>query len=443
MKIWQKNIASTAEVDAFTVGADRDMDLRLAKADVLGSLAHTRMLETISLMSASELEQVQQELKAIFREIESGNFVIEDGAEDVHSQVEAMLSNRIGETGKKIHSGRSRNDQVLVDLRIYLRREIYEIVLTTRALFDRLMRLADEHRNVLMPGYTHLQIAMPSSFGLWFSAYAESLIDDLVMMQSAYRITNRNPLGSAAGYGSSFPLNREMTTKLLGFDSMCYSAVYAQMGRGKTERILAQAISSIAATIAKFALDNCLYLSQNFSFISYPAELTTGSSIMPHKKNPDVWEIMRGKCNLLQGLPNQIAMMTTNLPSGYHRDLQLLKEVLFPAITTLKECMTMADYMLQHIIVKEGILEERKYDYIFSVEVVNNMVLSGVPFRDAYRQIGLDIEEGTYSPDRNVNHTHEGSIGNLCLSNIEQLMNEVVAGFDFTTFLDAEQRLVQ
>lgn len=443
MKIWQKNIASTAEVDAFTVGADRDMDLRLAKADVLGSLAHTRMLETISLISASELEQVQQELKAIFREIESGNFVIEDGAEDVHSQVEAMLSNRIGETGKKIHSGRSRNDQVLVDLRIYLRREIYEIVLTTRALFDRLMRLADEHRNVLMPGYTHLQIAMPSSFGLWFSAYAESLIDDLVMMQSAYRITNRNPLGSAAGYGSSFPLNREMTTKLLGFDSMCYSAVYAQMGRGKTERILAQAISSIAATIAKFALDNCLYLSQNFSFISYPAELTTGSSIMPHKKNPDVWEIMRGKCNLLQGLPNQIAMMTTNLPSGYHRDLQLLKEVLFPAITTLKECMTMADYMLQHIIVKEGILEERKYDYIFSVEVVNNMVLSGVPFRDAYRQIGLDIEEGTYSPDRNVNHTHEGSIGNLCLSNIEQLMNEVVAGFDFTTFLDAEQRLVQ
>lgn len=443
MKIWQKNIASTAEVDAFTVGADRDMDLRLAKADVLGSLAHTRMLETISLMSASELEQVQQELKAIFREIESGNFVIEDGAEDVHSQVEAMLSNRIGETGKKIHSGRSRNDQVLVDLRIYLRREIYEIVLTTRALFDRLMRLADEHRNVLMPGYTHLQIAMPSSFGLWFSAYAESLIDDLVMMQSAYRITNRNPLGSAAGYGSSFPLNREMTTKLLGFDSMCYSAVYAQMGRGKTERILAQAISSIAATIAKFALDNCLYLSQNFSFISYPAELTTGSSIMPHKKNPDVWEIMRGKCNLLQGLPNQIAMMTTNLPSGYHRDLQLLKEVLFPAITTLKECMIMADYMLQHIIVKEGILEERKYDYIFSVEVVNNMVLSGVPFRDAYRQIGLDIEEGTYSPDRNVNHTHEGSIGNLCLSNIEQLMNEVVAGFDFTTFLDAEQRLVQ
>lgn len=443
MKIWQKNIASTAEVDAFTVGADRDMDLRLAKADVLGSLAHTRMLETISLISASELEQVQQELKAIFREIESGNFVIEDGAEDVHSQVEAMLSNRIGETGKKIHSGRSRNDQVLVDLRIYLRREIYEIVLTTRALFDRLMRLADEHRNVLMPGYTHLQIAMPSSFGLWFSAYAESLIDDLVMMQSAYRITNRNPLGSAAGYGSSFPLNREMTTKLLGFDSMCYSAVYAQMGRGKTERILAQAISSIAATIAKFALDNCLYLSQNFSFISYPAELTTGSSIMPHKKNPDVWEIMRGKCNLLQGLPNQIAMMTTNLPSGYHRDLQLLKEVLFPAITTLKECMIMADYMLQHIIVKEGILEERKYDYIFSVEVVNNMVLSGVPFRDAYRQIGLDIEEGTYSPDRNVNHTHEGSIGNLCLSNIEQLMNEVVAGFDFTTFLDAEQRLVQ
>lgn len=443
MKIWQKNIASTAEVDAFTVGNDREMDLQLAKADVLGSLAHTRMLESISLMSASELTEVQRELKAIYAEIAAGNFAIEDGAEDVHSQVEAMLSRRIGDTGKKIHSGRSRNDQVLVDLRVYLRREIYEMVTVTHQLFDRLMQLADEHRDVLMPGYTHLQIAMPSSFGLWFSAYAESLADDLQMMQAAYKITNRNPLGSAAGYGSSFPLNRTMTTELLGFDSMCYSAVYAQMGRGKTERILAQAISSIASTLAKFALDNCLYLSQNFSFISYPAELTTGSSIMPHKKNPDVWEIMRGKCNLLAGLPNQITMMTTNLPSGYHRDLQLLKELLFPAITTIKECMEMADYMLRHITVKQGILEDSKYDYIFSVEVVNNMVLSGIPFRDAYRQIGLDIESGSYRPDRNVHHTHEGSIGNLCLPQIEGLMEEVISGFGFERFLEAEASLIK
>lgn len=443
MKIWQKNIASTAEVDAFTVGNDREMDLQLAKADVLGSLAHTRMLESISLMSASELTEVQRELKAIYAEIAAGNFAIEDGAEDVHSQVEAMLSRRIGDTGKKIHSGRSRNDQVLVDLRVYLRREIYEMVTVTHQLFDRLMQLADEHRDVLMPGYTHLQIAMPSSFGLWFSAYAESLADDLQMMQAAYKITNRNPLGSAAGYGSSFPLNRTMTTELLGFDSMCYSAVYAQMGRGKTERILAQAISSIASTLAKFALDNCLYLSQNFSFISYPAELTTGSSIMPHKKNPDVWEIMRGKCNLLAGLPNQITMMTTNLPSGYHRDLQLLKELLFPAITTIKECMEMADYMLRHIAVKQGILEDSKYDYIFSVEVVNNMVLSGIPFRDAYRQIGLDIESGSYRPDRNVHHTHEGSIGNLCLPQIEGLMEEVISGFGFERFLEAEASLIK
>lgn len=443
MKIWQKNIASTAQVDTFTVGADREMDLQLAKADVLGSLAHTRMLEGINLMTSQELDDVQRELKHIFREIEQGNFAIEDGAEDVHSQVEAMLSQRIGDTGKKIHSGRSRNDQVLVDLRVYLRREIYEITQTTEKLFKCLMELAQQHKDKLLPGYTHLQIAMPSSFGLWFSAYGESLVDDLQMLQAAYRITNRNPLGSAAGYGSSFPLNRTMTTELLGFDSMCYNVVYAQMGRGKTERILAQAISSIAATLAKFALDNCLYLSQNFSFISYPPELTTGSSIMPHKKNPDVWEIMRGKCNLLQGLPNQIAMMITNLPSGYHRDLQLLKEVLFPAIATIKECMEMASYMLQYITVKEDILKDKMYDYIFSVEVVNNMVLSGVPFRDAYRQIGLDIENGAYAPDRNVCHTHEGSIGNLCLPQIEEQMQQVVNGFNFEKFLTAEANLVK
>lgn len=443
MKIWQKNIASTQQVDQFTVGADRLMDLKLAKADVLGSLAHTQMLQTINLLTESELEAVQKELKQIFKEIEQGNFTIEDGVEDVHSQVEAMLATRIGDTGKKIHSGRSRNDQVLVDLRIYLRREIYEIVKSTEILFNRLLSLAEQHKNVLMPGYTHLQIAMPSSFGLWFSAYAESLADDLQMMKAAYKITNRNPLGSAAGYGSSFPLNRSMTTELLGFDSIAYSAVYAQMGRGKTERIIAQAISALASTIAKFALDNCLYLSQNFAFISYPPELTTGSSIMPHKKNPDVWEIMRGKCNLLQALPNQITMMTTNLPSGYHRDLQLLKEVLFPAIDTIKECMEMADYMLAHISVREGILEDKMYDYIFSVEVVNDLVLSGVPFREAYRKIGIDIEQGNYAPNRSVNHTHEGSVGNLCISSINEIMNETLSEFNFERFIRAEEELVK
>ncbi|CDN31679.1 Argininosuccinate lyase [Mucinivorans hirudinis] len=442
MKIWQKNIASTAEVDRFTVGADRELDLQLAKADVLGSLAHTRMLQTISLLTGEELEVVQRELKAIYREIEAGDFRIDDGAEDVHSQVEALLCERIGDTGKKIHSGRSRNDQVLVDLRIFLRREIYEIVGLTEQLFSSLSSLAEQYKNVLMPGYTHLQIAMPSSFGLWFSAYSESLADDLQMMLAAYRITNRNPLGSAAGYGSSFPLNRSLTTELLGFDSLCYSSVYAQMGRGKTERVLSQAISSIAATLGKFALDNCLYLSQNFSFISYPPELTTGSSIMPHKKNPDVWEIMRGKCNLLQALPNQITMLTTNLPSGYHRDLQLLKEVLFPAIQSLKGCLEMADYMLAHIRVREGILADKMYDYIFSVEVVNDLVLSGVPFREAYRKIGLDIENGNYNPSRAVHHTHEGSIGNLCISSINEQMQSVKTEFNFEKFLTAERELI-
>lgn len=443
MKLWQKNISSTPQVETFTVGLDREMDLHLAAADVLGSLAHTRMLNTIALLTDAELEQVQEELKNIYHQIEQGNFTIEEGIEDVHSQVELMLTRRIGDTGKKIHSGRSRNDQVLVDLRIYLRREIYEIVKQTRSLFDTLQTISQRHKNVLLPGYTHLQIAMPSSFGLWLGAYAESLVDDLEMMRAAYRITNKNPLGSAAGYGSSFPLNRTMTTELLGFDTLSYNVVYAQMGRGKTERVLAQGISSIAATLAKLALDNCLYLSQNFSFISYPPELTTGSSIMPHKKNPDVWEIIRGKCNLLQGLPNQIAMMTTNLPSGYHRDLQLLKEVLFPAIESIKSSLAMADYMLQHIQVREGILEESRYDYIFSVEVVNKLALEGVPFREAYRQVGLDIEAGSYKPNRCVNHTHEGSIGNLCTVEISALMNAQIEAFEFDRFLVAEESLTR
>lgn len=443
MKLWQKSGCATAEVDSFTVGRDREMDMYLAEADVLGSLAHTRMLETIGLLTPAELADVQRELKAIYKEIETGNFRIEDDVEDIHSQVELMLTRRIGDTGKKIHSGRSRNDQVLVDLRIYLRREIYHIVAGVKCLFDTLQKLAEQHKEVLMPGYTHLQVAMPSSFGLWFGAFAEGLVDDLAMMEAAYRVCNKNPLGSAAGYGSSFPLNREMTTELLGFDTLSYNVVYAQMGRGKTERLLAQAMSSIAATLNKLATDNCLFLSQNFSFIAYPPELTTGSSIMPHKKNPDVWELMRSKCNRLMALPNEIAMMTTNLPTGYFRDLQLLKEVLFPAIQTLKECVGMADYMLRHITVKTDILDDPKYDYLFSVEVVNKLVLSGVPFREAYRQVGLEIESGTYKPSREVHHTHAGSIGNLCLDRVDALMTTMLQKFDFDRFIRAEEELTR
>lgn len=443
MKLWQKSGCATAEVDRFTVGRDREMDMYLAEADVLGSLAHTRMLETIGLLTPAELADVQRELKAIYKEIETGNFRIEDDVEDIHSQVELMLTRRIGDTGKKIHSGRSRNDQVLVDLRIYLRREIYHIVAGVKCLFDTLQKLAEQHKEVLMPGYTHLQVAMPSSFGLWFGAFAEGLVDDLAMMEAAYRVCNKNPLGSAAGYGSSFPLNREMTTELLGFDTLSYNVVYAQMGRGKTERLLAQAMSSIAATLNKLATDNCLFLSQNFSFIAYPPELTTGSSIMPHKKNPDVWELMRSKCNRLMALPNEIAMMTTNLPTGYFRDLQLLKEVLFPAIQTLKECVGMADYMLRHITVKTDILDDPKYDYLFSVEVVNKLVLSGVPFREAYRQVGLEIESGTYKPSREVHHTHAGSIGNLCLDRVDALMTTMLQKFDFDRFIRAEEELTR
>lgn len=443
MKLWQKNSCATAEVDRFTVGRDREMDLYLAEADVLGSLAHTRMLQTIGLLTAEELADVQRELKAIYNEMETGNFRIEDDVEDIHSQVELMLTRRIGDTGKKIHSGRSRNDQVLVDLRIYLRREIYNIVTDVRCLFDTLQGLAERHKEVLMPGYTHLQIAMPSSFGLWFGAFAEGLVDDMTMMEAAYRVCNKNPLGSAAGYGSSFPLDREMTTELLGFDTLSYNVVYAQMGRGKTERLLAQAMSSIAATLNKLATDNCLFLSQNFAFIAYPPELTTGSSIMPHKKNPDVWELMRSKCNRLLALPNEISMMTTNLPTGYFRDLQLLKEVLFPAIQTLRECIGMADYMLRHVAVKTDILADPKYDYLFSVEVVNKLALQGVPFREAYKQVGLDIENGTYQPIREVHHTHAGSIGNLCLDKVEGLMAATLGKFSFERFIRAEEDLVK
>lgn len=443
MKLWQKNTDANQAVDKFTVGRDREMDIYLAEADVLGSLAHTRMLNSIGLLDDKDLEAVQRELKNIHAEIVAGHFKIEDGVEDVHSQVEFMLTERIGDAGKKIHSGRSRNDQVLVDLRIFLRRQIWEIVEDIDLLFRLLQTLSEKYKEVLMPGYTHWQIAMPSSFGLWFGAYAESLVDDTEMMHAAYRICNKNPLGSAAGYGSSFPLNRTMTTRLLGFDTLSFNVVYAQMGRGKTERILAQAMSSVAATLARLAMDNTMFLNQNFNFISYPAELTTGSSIMPHKKNPDVWELIRGKCNLIQGLPNQIAMMTTNLPLGYNRDLQLLKEILFPAIADLRSCLQMAHNMLENISVQTDILNDPKYDYLFSVEVVNNLALNGTPFREAYKKVGLDIEAGNFKAPHTVHHTHEGSIGNLCNDQIAKLMDAQLEQFHFERVEQAEAELVK
>jgi argininosuccinate lyase len=415
----------------------------MAAFDVLGSLAHTQMLESIGLMNSDDLELVQRELKAIYKDIEQGNFTIEPGVEDVHSQVEMLLTQRIGDAGKKIHSGRSRNDQVLVDLKLFFRNELQQVVEETQILFRQLIELSEKYKDVLLPGYTHLQVAMPSSFGLWFGAYAESLSDDLELVLAAYKITNKNPLGSAAGYGSSFPLNRTLTTKLLGFDSLNYNVVYAQMGRGKTERIIAQALSSIAATLAKMAMDQALYLSQNFAFVSYPDTLTTGSSIMPHKKNPDVWEIMRGKCNRIQALPNDVAMMTTNLPSGYHRELQLLKELLFPAFTDLKSCLHMATFMLQNITVKTDILNDPKYAYLFSVEEVNRLTLSGTPFRDAYKQVGLAIEKGEFNPDKKVNHTHEGSIGNLGNEHIEEAFNKLINSFDFAKVKQAVEELVK
>jgi len=431
MKIWQKNIDVDSFVESFTVGKDREMDMHLAGADVLGSLAHTRMLNSIGLMTDEDLTAVQQELKNIYKEIQEGQFEVEDSAEDVHSQVEMMLTKRIGEAGKKIHSGRSRNDQVLVDLKLYFRSEIHSIFNNTEVLFNQLIKLSEQYKQVLMPGYTHLQIAMPTSFGLWFGAYAESLVDDLHLLKAAWAVCNKNPLGSAAGYGSSFPLNRTMTTDLLGFEDLNYNVVYAQMGRGKTERVLAQAMSSISATLAKFAMDVTLFINQNFGFISFPAHLTTGSSIMPHKKNPDVFELIRSRCNKIQALPTEIAMMTTNLPVGYHRDLQLLKENLFTAFQSLNDCLEIATFMLENIEIKNNILDDPKYDYLFSVEVVNNEVLAGIPFREAYKNIGLAIEEGTFQPSKEVNHTHEGSIGNLCNDQIQRMFSDVKADFGF------------
>lgn len=431
MKLWQKETAVEQSVEKFTVGNDQEMDLHLASFDVLGSLAHTQMLESIGLLTKKELSLIQKELKQLYKEIQADDFKIDAHVEDIHSQIELLLTQRIGEAGKKIHSGRSRNDQVLVDLKLYFRSEIKKIVEGTQELFKLLIQLSNTHKDVLMPGYTHLQIAMPSSFGLWFGAYAESLVDDLELMLAAWKVCNKNPLGSAAGYGSSFPLNRTLTTELLGFETLNYNVVYAQMGRGKTERILAQGMSTIAATLAKMAMDACLYMSQNFGFISFPDELTTGSSIMPHKKNPDVFELIRSRCNKIQALPNEIALMTTNLPMGYHRDLQLLKENLFPAFRSLNECLQMTVLMLSNIRINSTILDDPKYDYLFSVEVVNNEVLKGVPFREAYKNIGLSIENGSFRPIKEVKHTHEGSIGSLQNNEIKNLFEKVIAEFGF------------
>lgn len=425
MKLWNKGFEPDKAIERYTVGNDQALDLRLAQYDIEGSMAHIRMLETIGLLESNELEQLLAALSELLEQAKQGNFVIEEGVEDVHSQVELMLTRKLGDVGKKIHSGRSRNDQVLVDLKLFMRDELLDIARHTKQLFDSLLSLSEKHKEVLMPGYTHLQIAMPSSFGLWFGAYAESLIDDMRLVVAAYDTANQNPLGSAAGYGSSFPLDREMTTELLGFETLHYNAVAAQMSRGKTERAAAYAIASLASTIGRFAMDVCLFMCQNFGFVSFPDNLTTGSSIMPHKKNPDVFEITRGKCNRLQSVPNEIALLTANLPLGYHRDMQLLKDIIFPATREICEVMEMCDFMLQHIRINEGILEDEKYNYLFTVEDVNRLVLEGKPFREAYREVGIAVQEHRYTPTREVHHTHAGSIGNLCNDKIRKKMEKV------------------
>lgn len=431
MKLWQKSITTLSEVETFTVGRDREMDLYLAPYDILGSLAHTQMLCSIGLLEKEEYETLAVALKELYQEALAGKFVIEDGVEDVHSQVELLLTRRLGDMGKKIHSGRSRNDQVLVDLRLFLRAEIEALSGQIGELFGILQNLSEKHKDVLLPGYTHLQVAMVSSFGLWLGAYAESLVDDLRQFQSAYQIINQNPLGSAAGYGSSFPLNRRMTTELLGFEDLNYNVVHAQMGRGKTELFLAFALSGLGHTLNKLAMDVVLYLNQNFAFLSFPDELTTGSSIMPHKKNPDVFELLRAKSTQLSALPQQVSLLTSNLPSGYHRDFQLLKEVIFPAIESAKTCLSMLCFALPQMQPKANILDDDKYKYLYSVEVVNKLALEGVPFRDAYKQVGYAIENGTFNPERTLNHTHEGSIGNLCTAEIKAKWERVWAGFGF------------
>lgn len=441
-KLWTKNVQMTEEIERFTVGRDREMDLYLAKYDVLGSMAHITMLESIGLLEDDELKALLAELRNIYSQAEQGKFVIEEGVEDVHSQVEMMLTRKLGDMGKKIHSGRSRNDQVLVDLKLFIRDQIKEMAELVQNLFGELISQSNRYKNVLMPGYTHLQVAMPSSFGLWFGAYAEGLVDDMQYLQAAWRITNRNPLGSAAGYGSSFPLDRQMTTDLLGFDSMDYNVVYAQMGRGKTERNVAFSMASIAGTIAKLAFDACMFNSQNFAFVKLPDDCTTGSSIMPHKKNPDVFELTRAKCNKIQALPQTITLIMNNLPCGYFRDLQIIKEVFLPAFDDLKDCLQMAAYIINKMKVNEHILDNPIYDNMFSVEEVNRLAREGMPFRDAYKKVGLDIEAGNFTPDKNIRHTHEGSIGNLCNDKIEALMQQVVDGFNFERMESAVSKLI-
>ncbi len=442
MKLWDKGTKINELIESFTIGKDLEMDFFLAKFDVIGSLAHIRMLESVGLLSPDDLALLSKELKTIYLEITDGKFSLGEGVEDIHSQIELMLTKRLGETGKKIHSGRSRNDQVLLDLKLFTRDSIHSVTENTAHLFDILIAQSERYKEVLMPGYTHLQVAMPSSFGLWFSAYAESLTDDLLLLQAAYRIADQNPLGSAAGYGSSFPLNRRMTTELLGFETLNFNVVYAQMGRGKMERTVLFALASIAATLSRLAYDVCLFMSQNFGFVGLPDELTTGSSIMPHKKNPDVFELLRAHCNLLQSLPNQILTLTNNLPSGYFRDMQLTKEIFIPAFRDLNECLQIASFAIENMKVNEHIVDDEKYNSMYSVEEVNKRVLSGIPFRDAYREVGTSIEEGSFHPDKLVNHSHEGSIGNLCLEDIETKMKQILASFHFEKASDAIAALI-
>jgi len=444
LKLWQKeNTVTSEKIERFTVGRDREMDLHLAEFDVLGNIAHATMLETIGLLTADDLAALKTELQAIYRQIQDGEFVIEEGIEDVHSQVELLLTRKLGDTGKKIHSGRSRNDQVLVDMKLYTRARLFEVVQATEKLFDVLTRKSEEHKNDLLPGYTHLQIAMPSSFGLWFGAYAEGLIDDIIQLNAAYRLANRNPLGSGAGYGSSFLLNRQLTTELLGFEGMHHNVVYAQMSRGRTEQAALTAIASLAATVSRLAMDVCLYNSQNFGFIVLPDDLTTGSSIMPHKKNPDVAELLRAKTNRMKALPMEVTMVLSNLPSGYHRDMQLLKEILMPAFDEILDCLDIAAFMLEHLKVKQNLLDDPKYDLLFSVERVNELVIAGVPFRDAYKQVGAEIGDGTYTAPRELKHSHEGSIGNLQTSEIRERMGREIGAFGYDKVLATLANLIR
>jgi len=443
MKLWDKGLPNNKRIESFTVGRDREFDTWMAEYDVLGSIAHIQMLEEIKLLTPTELHDLKHQLIQIFYDIQAGNFVIEDNVEDVHSQVEVLLTKSLGDSGKKIHSGRSRNDQVLLDIKLYIRAQIEMVSQKAGKLFKTMLLLSEQYKNVLMPGYTHFQVAMPSSFGLWLSSFAESLTDDLYLLHASYRITNQNPLGSAAGYGSSFPLNRQLTTDLLGFDNMNYNSIYAQMGRGKVEKTVAFALSGFASTLNKMAMDITMYINQNYGFFTFPSEFTTGSSIMPKKKNPDVFELIRAKCNQIIALPNEIALITTNLPAGYHRDLQIIKEHFFPAFDLMMDCFDLADLLLQNIIVKENILDDSKYLYLFSVEEVNKLVLTGMPFRDAYKKVGMDIEQGKFKPTTDINHTHEGSIGNLCLDKIEMKWNDTLAMFNFEKTHAAYQNLLK